>query len=135
MASALPVEEDRSLMLRSDVVSTVLDEGAILLDLDSKYFYTVNESAWAILRMLENGTSRSGLRSACLNWGMPPDDTTSLDQFVEDIAALVEPGGSTEGGAVEPLSGKWSAPTIEKQKEPLQRLVASAFDPSIPLAE
>ena len=33
------------------------------------------------------------------------------------------------------LNGVWTEPTIEKQKEPLQRIMTSAFDPTMPLAE
>jgi hypothetical protein len=33
------------------------------------------------------------------------------------------------------LNGGWRPPTIDKHREPLQRIVISAFDPTLPLAE
>jgi hypothetical protein len=33
------------------------------------------------------------------------------------------------------MHGSWTEPVIERQAEPLQGLISSAFDPSIPLAE
>ena len=45
--------DGRSWVLRPDVVATVLDHGALLLDLQSKYFYQLNPSGWSIVQLLE----------------------------------------------------------------------------------
>jgi cytochrome c553 len=59
-------------------------------------------------------------------------DVLSRDRLIE--ASADEPGdlSSTPPGDA---SASWSAPTIEKQAEPLQRVIISAFDPSVPLVE
>ncbi|HET6468254.1 MAG TPA: PqqD family protein [Geminicoccaceae bacterium] len=129
--------EAETMALRSDVVSTVLDPGAILLDLETKYFYTVNASGWAVLQLLEQGASRHQIEAQCASWGMPATQQGELDRFLERLVGerLVETGAG--GGPLQPvaLDEPWSPPEIDKQKEPLQRLMASAFDPSLPLAE
>ena len=43
------------------------------------------------------------------------------------------PGKTT--GQQATFSGNWLAPTFERHDEPLERIVTSAFDPSVPLAE
>lgn len=123
--------------LRSDVVSTVLDQGAILLDLETKYFYTVNTSGWAVLQMLEQGASRQQISAQCLAWGMPEAHQADLERFLNQLAGerLIEAGGDPGAPQSQMLEGSWRPPEIEKQKEPLQRIMASAFDPSLPLAE
>jgi hypothetical protein len=40
-----------------------------------------------------------------------------------------------DGAADLDLPGPWAPPTLQKQAEPLQRVIVSAFDPSVPLAE
>ena len=123
--------------LRPDVVSTVLDQGAVLLDLETKYFYTVNASGWAVLKMLELGVSRRQIAAQCLGWGMPEAQQADLERFLNRLQSerLIEAGGGSGAPQSHALEGPWCPPEIEKQKEPLQRIMASAFDPSLPLAE
>ena len=45
------MDKASKLTLRPDVVATVLEDGAVLLDLETKYFYSVNPSGWAILQL------------------------------------------------------------------------------------
>jgi hypothetical protein len=121
--------------LRSDVVATVLDEGAVLLDLESKYFYALNASGWALVQLFEAGTIPEAALRQCDAWS---DGTgrVEAEQFVDVLVAegLIEPCDAA--GACEVVPPRpWTAPAIEKQAEPLQRVIVSAFDPSIPLAE
>lgn len=122
--------------LRPDVVSTVVDDGAVLLDLQSKYFYTVNRAGVAILTILEDGASRGEILRLCGQWGMPAMDTDSVTAFIDvlandDLVETIGPGALGDSDFAAP----WERPVIEKQREPLQRIMASAFDPSLPLAE
>jgi hypothetical protein len=48
---------------------------------------------------------------------------------------LVVAGQTDVSQDPEPPGNGWSTPTIEKYSKPLQRIMTSAFDPSIPLAE
>ena len=122
--------------LRPDVVSTVVDDGAVLLDLQSKYFYTVNRAGVAILTILEDGASRGEILRLCEQWGMPAMDIDSVTAFIDvladdDLVEAIGPGALGDSDFAAP----WERPVIEKQREPLQRIMASAFDPSLPLAE
>lgn len=132
----MDVSQSQMLLLRLEVVVTVIEEGAVALDLDTKYFYTVNPMGWKILQMFEVGTTLEQVHAQCRRWGMKPDDP-SLAKFLDVIVGdkLVTP---TDLPPVEQelISGEtWSAPLIEKAKEPLQRIMTSAFDPTMPLAE
>jgi len=121
--------------LRSDVVATVLDDGAVLLDLESKYFYALNASGWALVQLFEAGIVPQEALRQCDVWGGGAG-RVEAERFVDVLVAdgLVEP--CDEAGACEVAPPQpWTAPTIERQAEPLQRVIVSAFDPSIPLAE
>jgi len=129
--------------LRPDVVATVLDHGALLLDLESKYFYLLNPTGWAMTQLFESPTSIDDVVAACRTWGAPETDIdgvrTTVDQMISE--RLLEPtpsngvavNGSAPQGALAGI--EWEPVKMERQAEPLQRVIVSAFDPSIPLAE
>ena len=127
----------RCLAFRPDVVATLLDDGAVLLDLETKYFYELNRTGWDVASCFERGASEESVVEQCRAWGAPPEDDDAIraviaalrdDGLVEDVldaATTPAPGAS----------GPWTRPTIERQAEPLQKIIISAFDPSVPLVE
>lgn len=124
---------------RPDVVATVLDHGALLLDLESKYFYLLNPSGWAIAQLFETGASMDSVLALCRAWGAPEEDLegvrSTIDQMISERLVLptdLNGDGTTVTG--EPPA-QWEPVKLERQAEPLQRVIVSAFDPSIPLAE
>lgn len=124
-------------MLRSSIAPTVYGDGAILLDLATKYFYHLNETGWAIVQLMENNAaSADAILKRCAQWGATSNDAAEIWRFLDDLQAfgLLE---NAESGALPDVDGpaRWVNPRIERQDEPLHRLVTSAFDPSIPLAE
>jgi hypothetical protein len=123
------------LSLRTTISAAVLDEGAVLLDLQSKYFYALNASAWAIAQLFESGATLETVREHTRAWGAPDDG--SVRDFIERLNdyGLVETVDGTSGAGEVVWAGAWIAPSIERQAEPLQTVMVSAFDPSIPLAE
>ena len=129
--------DPRAISLRPNVVATVIDNGAVLLDLTSKYFYSVNSTGWFIVESLESGATRRDILERCTSCGMSTDLAASVDAFIDtlkDYGLLDAASGPTETCDA-PYSGEWETPTIERHREPLQRIMASAFDPSLPLAE
>lgn len=131
-----PVPDGRCYVLRPDVVATVLDHGALLLDLESKYFFQLNSTGWAVTQLFESGTSADTAVARSRAWGAPSEDEAAVRQLVgalidfglvEEVEADAAPTGEVPAG--------WQTPTIERQPQPLQRVIMSAFDPSIPLAE
>ncbi len=129
--------EDEILVLCPHVAATVIDGGAVLLDLETKYFYRLNSSGWAVSQMLENGASLPQVLEQCRRWGADEkglaDAQALLDTLVQ--GSLATYAGSASPGPAPQLEGRWVSPSIERQSQPLHRLVSSAFDPSIPLAE
>jgi len=130
----VPADERQAFALRPEVVVTVLDDGAVLLDLESKYFYELNATAWAVTRFFELGATAEQADAAARAWGAPDGAARSvLDALAaEGLVATTATGAVPEVPAYE---GQWSEPRVEKQPEPLQRVMVSAFDPSLPLAE
>ncbi len=128
--------------LRADVVATVMGEGAVLLDLRTKYFYSANGPAWAIISAFEMGASADQVLKACLAESKGLLDERKFLELMEQLLAedsLEVRGVGTEeaewDGAVLKLASGWGKPELVKHKEPLQRIMMSAFDPTIPLAE
>jgi hypothetical protein len=123
------------LTLRTTISAAVLDEGAVLLDLESKYFYALNPSAWAITQLFESGATLADVTAHTRAWGAPDDG--SVPNFVDRLNeyGLLEHATGEAAPADIALSGHWNPPSIERQAEPLQTVMVSAFDPSIPLAE
>jgi hypothetical protein len=122
--------------LRSTITAAALDSGAVLLDLESKYFYALNGSAWAIAQLFESGASIDMAKAQARAWGAPDDG--HVDGFIAQLQRF----GLLESSDPQPVAvpdvewhGSWTTPSIERQAEPLQNVMVSAFDPSIPLAE
>jgi hypothetical protein len=134
---------DRTYALRPDVVATVLDHGALLLDLESKYFYLLNPSGWAMTQLFETPTSIDDVVASCRAWGAPDGDIegirTTVDQMISERLLEPTPSNSAVVNGHAPTNGMsgtdWEPVKMERQAEPLQRVIVSAFDPSIPLAE
>jgi hypothetical protein len=123
-----------TLALRATVAVAVLDDGAVLLDLTSKYFYSLNRSAWTIVQLFETGASARDVEERCLSWGA----ASGVDAFVKELYAydLLETSDAATGTLeCAAWQGQWIQPVIDRQAEPLERVIVSAFDPSIPLAE
>ena len=137
MLDAEQTASQQAISLRPDVVSTVMDKGAVLLDLTSKYFYSVNKTGWFVVEMLESGTTREAISERCASSGMPANQAPSVDAFIESLESygLLEATSVPSEDYDASYSGEWEAPSIERQREPLQKIMTSAFDPSLPLAE
>lgn len=122
--------------LRPDVVATVLDHGALLLDLESKYFYLLNPTGWAVMQLFEEGATFEHAIGRCVDWGAPKAD---LEGVRASLAYARDEGLIVNGAVDQRPAGEgpqaWEPVRIERQAEPLQRVIVSAFDPSIPLAE
>jgi len=122
--------------LRTDVVATVLDHGALLLDLESKYFYLLNPSGWAVAQLFEDGATVEHAVERSRAWGASDADVEGVRDQVQRMSMerLLEPA-STPLNSVGDGVAIWEPVTFERQPEPLQKVIVSAFDPSIPLAE
>ena len=122
--------------LRSDVVTTVLQDGGVILDLRSKFFYSANPTALAIVQMFENGATSAEVLAASQKWGAN-GDTPAVKQVIDLVLSegLAELASPFTGIAPEVVVTAWVSPVLSKHNEPLQRIMVSAFDPGMPLAE
>lgn len=124
-------------LLRPDVVSTVLSEGAVILDLRTKFFFSANLTGWAIAQMFEVGATRAEIHQASKHWGAQAADAAAIDAIIDQMIAekLVEPMNGNNPASSDVKVNNWILPTLSKHREPLQRIMVSAFDPGMPLAE
>jgi hypothetical protein len=122
--------------LRADVVSTVLSDGGVILDLRTKFFFSANLTALAVVQMFEDGTTRDRVLEAAQKWGAN-GDIPAVKQLIEQIITegLAEPATPVPGSPPEVTVTTWMSPVLSKHTEPLQRIMVSAFDPGMPLAE
>jgi hypothetical protein len=138
MASTLGfATESAGIVLRESVVVTVIEDGAVLFDLESKYFFRLNQPAWAIVQLFEcDPVTFDEIEKAATQWGAAPGDSA-----IRSLIAELEEHGLTASAPAGELrstfqfAGTWTEPRMECQKEPLQKIVTNAFDPSVPLAE
>jgi Coenzyme PQQ synthesis protein D (PqqD) len=107
----------------------------VLLDLESKYFYALNASGWAIVQLFESGISVDAAQAQARAWAAPDDGR--IEHFIAQLQryGLLESARPLPDEPKIEWHGPWTAPSIERQAEPLQNIMVSAFDPSIPLAE
>ena len=129
--------DSRCWKLRPDVVATVLNDGAVMLDLESKFFFSANSSAWAIIEMFESGATLSDVHEACASWGAVNGDKLLIDEVIKQmvVEGLVKPAIGASVPVRTGATKRWISPTLKKHREPLQRIMVSAFDPGLPLAE
>jgi hypothetical protein len=118
------------------LVATVIEDGAVLLDLESKYFYSLNASGWAIVQIFESsGASVDRILLQCREWGSTDED--EIRTFLVRLAEkrIVEIAVDSDDREPPAFSGPWRKPVLTRHEQPLLNIINSAFDPRIPLAE
>ena len=128
--------EARQLGLTPHVVTAVVKDGAVLLNLETKYFYSVNATGWFILQFLENGATIEEIQAQCSACGAQTADS-AIRRFIEALKSedLVTETDCQVTKKDVRFNGSWTSPSLEKHKEPLHRIMTNAFDPSLPLSE
>src|ERR1700722_4149595 len=87
------VSDNRCWKLRSDVVATVLNNGAVLLDLQSKFFFSANSSAWAIAEIFEFGATQGFVLGASQRWGAGAEHQPAINELIQQMVkeGLIQP--------------------------------------------
>lgn len=124
------------------VVCTVLEEGGVLLHLETKYYYSLNRTALAYWLALEEGVADPERLFAARFPGQA-DAMEALSAFRADLEreALAGAAGAGGGGASPdvPLSlgpeEPWAPPRLTRHDAPLNQILSNPFDPCVPLAE
>lgn len=130
------------------VVCTVLEEGGVLLHLETKYYYSLNRTALALWLHLESGgADPAGALAARFPEAIGRE--AALAAFLGQLTAerLAEardansPGtpGAGAAAAEPPLAlapdAAWEPPKLTRHDAPLNQILSNPFDPCVPLAE
>jgi hypothetical protein len=137
-----------------EVVYTDLVDGAVLLHLETKLYYSLNEAGTAIWRLLNSTESREDLiQGLTSEYDVEKERAeASVSEFIQELERnqLVLPDQEGpevqttaehryEGSAgVETSPAKkkpFAKPELLKHDEPLHGVVMNPFDPQLPLAE
>lgn len=132
-----------------DVVHTELEDGAVLLHLGTKFYYSLNEMGRTIWGLLESIDDHAGLTKRLLGQYQVTEDhaRASLARFLQELDREQLVVVSTGDGSATPASGgddrtvtagatsRFSEPELIKHDEPLHEVVMNPFDPQLPLAE
>lgn len=129
-----------------EVVVTELEDGAVLLNMESRLYYSLNNSALDIWHLLESPAEPADVaRRLAAQVEMDEAQATEVvSAFLEDLqnerlvvpADGSQPGGTTRASPA--ASGQprpFTQPELIRHDEPLHEVRVSPFDPQLPLAE
>lgn len=136
-------------MKHDEVVYTDLEEGAVLLHLETRFYYSLNEVGQSIWRLLDSAESLEDmLRRLEEEYEVDRQlAEESVSKFLQELEREQLTLPRREAGSERPHQGSASAPAPSKQKrpfvepelikhdEPLHEVVMNPFDPQLPLAE
>ncbi len=125
------------------VVCTVLTEGGVLLNLDTKFYYSLNPSGLDLWLRMESGgldaASTPRLEEASSSSGREVE--IFLSELVSEGLAVLGDGdraGQAAGRSAtagEPLNAGLEPPRLIRHDVPLSHILSNPFDPCVPLAE
>lgn len=131
-------------LIRPDtsVVCTVLEEGGVLLHLETRYYYSVNPTGLAYWLALEDGVADPAAQFAARFAGVP-GVRESVEAFgaelVRERLARADDAVAAGGGAERALSlapgASWAPLRLTRHEAPLNQILSNPFDPCVPLAE
>jgi hypothetical protein len=115
----------------------VVDDGGVLLHLDTKFYYSLNGPGLAVWSLLEGGEADPAAPLSA-RWNAP-SLRAEVEAFLAELAreSLVVEGDGAPGGGAPLLDGvrEWNAPRLIRHDVPLNQILSNPFDPSVPLAE
>ena len=133
-----------------DVVSTELEDGAVLLNMETRLYYSLNREGLEIWSLLDSTTGPEDLARHLVHAFDVEEDRArvSVSAFLRElererlvIASDQDATGARPDGDRAALDGDRGAtgpflePELVKHDEPLHEVSASPFDPQLPLAE
>lgn len=135
-------------MRNPEVVCTELEGGAVLLNMETRFYYSLNEIGLEIWRLIESAQDGDELvRSVLTRFeGDEARVQSSVSRFVEELErerlVVAADGAVSErsaapgaAGAAEDGMQRFFQPELVKHDEPLYDAITSPFDPQLPLAE
>jgi hypothetical protein len=136
-------------MKHPEVVYTDLEDGAVLLHLQTRFYYSLNDVGQVIWRLLDSTESVDELVQRLMaeyevEEGQAKERVSAFLQELEREQLAVphsgegdQRGGEGIVGAPSPPPEKkpFAEPEVIKHDEPLHEVVMNPFDPQLPLAE
>ena len=121
------------------VVCTVIEDGGVLLHLDTKFYYSLNRTGLAVWSLLEAGHPDPAAELAG-RFAALPEPREAVRAFLDDLEReqLVCPDGestATVGPLDLPADEPWAPPRLTRHDVPLNQILSNPFDPCVPLAE
>ena len=130
-----------------EVVVTELEDGAVLLNLETRRYYSLNIAGIEIWRLLESTTGPADLAGRLARIFDVDEDRAQglVSAYVEQlqrerlVVASDHPQSEVSPEPAAPAEGSTKRPFVEPEliqhDEPLHDVAASPFDPQLPLAE
>ena len=129
-----------------EVVYTDLEDGAVLLHSETKFFYSLDQVGVTIWRTLDGTGSPEGLiRRLQLEYDVSPElaresvnsflDSLEREQLVARSEQPLEIADVSGGEPAPAQKRPFAQPELLKHDEPLHAVVMNPFDPQLPLAE
>ncbi len=134
-----------AIMQNPEVVVTELEDGAVLLNMESRLYYSLNNSALEIWHLLDSPAESQEIAQR-LAGQVEVDEaqaTEAVSAFLTElqnerlviVADGIDPGRTTEAPAETDGRQPFTQPELIRHDEPLHEVPVSAFDPQLPLAE
>lgn len=127
-----------------EVVFTELEDGAVLLNMETRTYYSLNESGAAVWSLIPAHSGPETLTEA-LQAEFDVDGERAAAAVGEFVAQLRSERLLVEHAEALPLAAertaataqrrKWGEPQLIKHDEPLHEVPLTPFDPQLPLAE
>jgi hypothetical protein len=133
-----------------EVVETVLEDGAVLLNLKTKFYYSLNGVGYTIWQLLDAAGSPEDLLQRVMAEYKSEDGqiAKSVPNFIKELEReqlLIQhdydgtdgpPNKESVEAEVSSLEKRpFNEPELIKHDEPLHDVVLNPFDPQLPLAE
>ena len=137
------------IMKDPEVVETVLEDGAVLLNLRTKFYYSLNGVGYKIWQLLDSAQSSEELIQKAMaayqaeSGKIKESISKFLGELEQEQLLIPQIEGtekhSTQGQHVVHIDSVEKKPFVEpeliKHDEPLHEVVQNPFDPQLPLAE
>jgi Coenzyme PQQ synthesis protein D (PqqD) len=134
--------------MNPQILTTELEDGAVLLDVERGIYYSLNSAGLEVWRRVDSTGRVDDLTTELMRL-FEVDETTASDsvaRFVGELdrEGLLAPGDAparTAGGTRSAAGSfpdrkrPFEAPVLIKHEEPLYEVTSSPFDPQLPLAE
>jgi hypothetical protein len=124
------------------VVCTVVEDGAVLLNMETRLYYSLNEAALDLWNLVDPAGTPERLAQLITDDFDVEEGTAeaTAERFCAELERerLIGPAEEDAPPAAVPTGAKkgpLSDPEVVKHDEPLHEVATSPFDPQLPLAE